>query len=86
MKRTLRISGIIFAIGTVILAIYKLFINTDATDLTSWIMVSMCLSLLFNGFYFRLEEKQKGSLSLIVIGFSILTLVLIDFIINLLFA
>jgi hypothetical protein len=80
MKRTLRITGITFAIVTVILAIYKLFINTEAINLTSWVIAFMSLSFIFNGFYFHLEKNKKGSLTLIVVGFSIFALVLIDFI------
>ncbi|MDF9759595.1 hypothetical protein OKW24_001368 [Peribacillus simplex] len=83
MIRTLRIIGILFAIVTVILAIYSFFVSEAIAlrlNLSSWVMVSMCLSLIFNGFYFHLEKNKKGSLTLIVMGFSILALVLIDFI------
>lgn len=82
LVRTIRVLGIIFALMTVALAVYSFF-NHENESVTlflhysTWSMITMCLSLIFNGTHFYLYKNSKDSKIQIIVGSIILIVVLI---------
>ncbi|WP_282942337.1 hypothetical protein [Paenibacillus sp. RC67] len=78
MNKIIKILGVIFSIVTVAIAV-SFFLFKDPLNQTklSWLMVSMCGSLIFNGgtSYFAKKDKQ----GLLSVGVGIIILIFVVF-------
>ncbi|WP_173191665.1 hypothetical protein [Paenibacillus alginolyticus] len=82
MLRIIRILGIMFSLIVVAIAIYS---SVGVVDLptksiiSSWMMVGLCFSLIFNGISSYLPQKNKAGLLMSGSSVAILILVLMKF-------
>ncbi|MNC54562.1 hypothetical protein D3C76_470990 [compost metagenome] len=79
MKRTFRVLGILFGVATIILSMLLLIKSYGVEDqgLRSWMMVMVCGTLLCNGGFYYLKNRQGKTM--IIAGFIVLGIALFTF-------
>lgn len=80
MRKLTKILGILFSVLTVVIAV-SFFIDEGYKDQSrlSWMMVTMCGSLIFNGGASFLPKKDKKGLLSVGVGIIILIFVIIKY-------
>ncbi|OAB25883.1 hypothetical protein PMSD_26855 [Paenibacillus macquariensis subsp. defensor] len=82
MLKIIRILGIMFSLFAVAIAIYSLVAVVDLprnSIISSWMMVGLCFSLIFNGVSSYFPQKKRAGLFMSGVGVTILIIVLVKF-------
>ncbi|WNS44972.1 hypothetical protein [Paenibacillus sp. MMS20-IR301] len=63
-------TGIIFAIITIVLGLTSLITNNDTIKQVSlfWMLAAMCGSLIFNGLHYYVKDRNKQGMVMYVTG------------------